>query len=41
MPWLLMRMDEMQDVMGFTAESTRRPSEYFESQMLDFGGPGR
>ncbi len=32
MPWLLMRMDEMQEVMGFTAESKRRPSEYFESQ---------
>ena len=32
MPWILDRMDEMQDVIGFTQESARRPSEYFETQ---------
>ncbi len=32
MPWILDRMDEMQDVIGFTQESALRPSEYFKTQ---------
>ena len=32
MPWILERMDEMQAVIGFTAESAMRPSEYFKTQ---------
>ena len=32
MPWIVERMDEMQAVIGFTAESAMRPSEYFKTQ---------
>ena len=32
MPWLLHRMDEIRDVIGFTAPMQLRPSEYFQRQ---------
>lgn len=32
MPWLLHRMDEIRDVIGFTAPMDLRPSEYFQRQ---------
>ena len=32
MPWLLHRMDEIRDVVGFTAQMKLKPSEYFERQ---------
>lgn len=40
LPWLLIRMDEMRDVMGFTAESKRQATEYFSTQCWVSVDPG-